>query len=266
MVPDKTSRTNDIRHFSILGVPVAATTMRGAIDTVSSWIEGKERGKMVTFTTAHMLVEAIRNPGFCKILNQSDLNCPDGMPLVWLGRHRDVSEIRQVCGPEFMPAFCEATALKKWRHFFYGGADGVAEMAAARIQERSPGMEIAGTYCPPFRSLSPEEDEEIVRLINASKPDVVWVGLGCPKQENWIAQHRNRLDARVLLAVGLAFDISAGLRKRAPVVMRRAGVEWIYRLCQEPRRLWKRYLVGNSIFLYRALSERARRFYLQRRS
>jgi N-acetylglucosaminyldiphosphoundecaprenol N-acetyl-beta-D-mannosaminyltransferase len=259
MVLDREPRPTAIRCFSLLGVPIAAATMLTAIGTVSAWIESRERGKMVTFTNAHMLVEACKNPAFCQILNQSDLNCPDGMPLVWFGRRRGNAEIRRVCGPEFMPAFCETTAEKGWRHFFYGGAEGVAERAAVMLQRKAPGMEIAGTYCPPFRPLTLEEDEEIIHLINSSKPDVIWVGLGCPKQENWIAQHRNRLDASVCLAVGLAFDIAAGLRKRAPAVVRTAGMEWFYRLCQEPRRLWKRYLLYNGIFLYYALTERPQR-------
>jgi N-acetylglucosaminyldiphosphoundecaprenol N-acetyl-beta-D-mannosaminyltransferase len=116
-------------------------------------------------------------------------------------------------------------------------------------------MVIAGTYSPPFRPLSPEEDEEIVRAINAARPDVVWVSLGCPKQENWIAQHRARLDVPVLLAVGLAMDILAGTKGRAPSIISNIGLEWFFRLCQEPRRLWRRYLVYNSIFVYRLMME-----------
>jgi N-acetylglucosaminyldiphosphoundecaprenol N-acetyl-beta-D-mannosaminyltransferase len=141
------------------------------------------------------------------------------------------------------------------RHFFYGGADGVAEKAAAELQKRYPQSLVAGVYTPPFRSLTEEENKEVVRIINAARPDVVWVCLGCPKQEIWIHEIRNKLDVPVLLAVGLAVDILAGTRKRAPRILRNLGLEWFYRLCHEPLRLWRRYLVTNSIFLYKLLIE-----------
>jgi N-acetylglucosaminyldiphosphoundecaprenol N-acetyl-beta-D-mannosaminyltransferase len=142
------------------------------------------------------------------------------------------------------------------RHYFYGGTDGVATKAAAELQRKNPGMQIAGAYAPPFRPLTSEEKEDIVRSINAAKPDVVWVCLGCPKQEMWIDEFRNRLDVPVLLAVGLALDVVAGTKGRAPYILRSLGLEWFYRLCQEPRRLWRRYLVYNSIFLYRLFMKR----------
>jgi N-acetylglucosaminyldiphosphoundecaprenol N-acetyl-beta-D-mannosaminyltransferase len=242
-------------RFSILGVPLAAANMPSAIRAVCTWIERGDRGRMVTFSTVHMIVEGLRDQKFLKLLQSSDLNFPDGMPLVWCGRRKAGKNVKRVCGPEFLPAFCAATADRKLRHFFYGGADGVAAEAAAELQRRHPEMVIAGTYSPPFRPLSPEEDEEIVRAINAARPDVVWVSLGCPKQENWIAQHRARLDVPVLLAVGLAMDILAGTKGRAPSIISNIGLEWFFRLCQEPRRLWRRYLVYNSIFVYRLMME-----------
>jgi N-acetylglucosaminyldiphosphoundecaprenol N-acetyl-beta-D-mannosaminyltransferase len=246
---------SEFRQFQLLGVPVAATNMASAIRTVCSWIERGDRGRMVTFSTVHMLVEGIKNPGYFKVLQKSDMNCPDGMPLVWYGRRKTGTRVEQVCGPDFLPAFCRATAEMGLRHFLYGGAEGVAEKAAIMLQRKSPGAQIAGVYSPPFRPLTAEEKEEIVRTINASRPDVLWVCLGCPKQEIWIDEFKDRLDVPVLLAVGLAVDILAGTKGRAPFVMRTLGLEWLYRLCQEPRRLWRRYLVYNSIFLYRLLTE-----------
>jgi N-acetylglucosaminyldiphosphoundecaprenol N-acetyl-beta-D-mannosaminyltransferase len=248
---------SQVAQFRLLGVPVAAITMDAAIREVHSWIERGDRGRMVTFSTVHMLVEGIRSPGYFALLQKSDLNCPDGKPLVWYGRHKmGRKSVQQVCGPEFLPAFCQATAELNLRHFIYGGAEGVAAKAAALLQHKYPGVQIAGVYSPPFRALSAEEKEEVVRTINDARPDVLWVCLGCPKQEAWIDEFKAKLDVPVLLAVGLAIDILAGTRDRAPSILRAVGLEWFYRLCQEPRRLWRRYLIYNSIFVYRLLAEK----------
>ena len=247
--------TLETTRFHLLGAPIAGTNLASAIRAVSSWIEQGEMGRMVTFTNVHLLVEGIKDPELARLLQKSDLNCPDGMPLVWYGRKKTGKDVQRVCGPEFMPAFCAATATMNLRHFFYGGGAGVAAKAAEELQRKNPGMHIAGFYSPPFRPLTQDEDEEIVRFINAAKPDVVWVGLGCPKQEIWIDEHRNRLKVPVLLAVGLAIDIIAGTKRRAPRFLRILGLEWLYRLCQEPRRLWRRYIVTNSIFLFKLLME-----------
>jgi N-acetylglucosaminyldiphosphoundecaprenol N-acetyl-beta-D-mannosaminyltransferase len=245
----------EISRFPILGIPVAATDLSAAIKTVRTWIEHGDRGRVVTFTTAHMLVEGLRNPSFFALLQKTDMNCPDGRPVVWYGRNRAAVQVEQVCGPEFLPAFCAATVDLRLRHFFYGGAEGVAGKAADELKRAHPAIEIAGVISPPFRALTPEEKDEIVRAINAAKPDVVWVCLGCPKQETWIEEFRGKLDVPVLLAVGLAVDILAGAKDRAPARLRTMGLEWFYRLCQEPRRLWRRYLIDNSIFLYYMLAE-----------
>ncbi|MGA7342877.1 MAG: WecB/TagA/CpsF family glycosyltransferase [Terracidiphilus sp.] len=249
-------QNSQVAQFQLLGVPVAAVDMPSAISEVCSWIARGDRGRMVTFSTVHMLVEGIRNPGFSKVLQSSDMNCPDGMPLVWYGRRKIGKRVEQVCGPDFLPAFCQATADMNLRHYFYGGAEGIAATAASRLKRKCPGVQIAGVYSPPFRPLNPAEKDEIVRAINAARPDVLWVCLGCPKQEAWIDEFKDKLDVPVLLAVGLALDILAGAKGRAPSFMRNFGLEWLYRLFQEPRRLWRRYLVYNSIFLYRLLTEK----------
>lgn len=246
---------SEMTRFRLLGAPIAGTDLPSAIREVSSWIEQGAMGKMVTFTNVHLLVEGLKNPELGRLLQKSDLNCPDGMPLVWYGRKKSGKNVQRVCGPEFMPAFCAATAKMNLRHFFYGGGAGVAAKAAEELQRKNPGMRIAGYYSPPFRPLTQDEDEEVVRFINAAKPDVVWVGLGCPKQEIWIGEHRNRLKVPVLLAVGLAIDILAGTKRRAPRLLRTFGLEWLYRLHQEPQRLWRRYIVSNSIFLFKLLLE-----------
>ena len=234
--------------YELLGIPVASIKMQEAIDIVSSWVGSGLPPRLVTFSTVHMLVEGYKNPIFHKLLREMDMNCPDGMPLVWMGRLRSRG-IDRVCGPDFMPEFCAATADRGYRHFFYGGADGVAEEVIAALKEKSPSLQIAGHYTPPFRPLTSEEDEAVTQLINESNPDFVWVCLGCPKQEHWIAQHRRRISAAALLAVGMAFDTTAGKKKRAPKLVRKLGIEWLHRLFQEPGRLWRRYLVYNSLFL-----------------
>lgn len=249
-------QNSEVAHFRLLGVPVAATNMDAAIREVRSWIERGDRGRTVTFSNVHMVVEGIKSPGYFEVLQKSDMNCPDGKPLVWYGRRKVGKNVDQVCGPEFLPAFCEATADLNLRHFFYGGAEGVAAKAAVMLQQRFPAVQIAGVYSPPFRALTAEEKDNVVRVINDARADVLWVCLGCPKQEAWIDEFKDKLNVPVLLAVGLAVDIIAGTRERAPSVMRRLGLEWFYRLCQEPRRLWRRYLIYNGIFVFHLLAEK----------
>ena len=242
-------------RFDLLGTPIACVDMPGAIQTVRGWLQSQDRGRTVTFTNVHMVMEGVQSEHFRGLLTSMDMNCPDGMPLVWAGRRKGIQGIARVCGPEFLPTFCAAAADMNVRHFFYGGDDGIAAQTAEMLQKSIPGFQVAGVYSPPFRVLSEEEDAEIVRLINATDPDMVWVCLGCPKQETWIQSHKDKLNAKVLLAVGMAFDVVAGVKKRAPRVIRVCGMEWLYRLVQEPRRLWRRYLVYNTLFIYRYILE-----------
>jgi len=180
---------------------------------------------------------------------------PDGFPLVWMGQRKGFALQRRVYGPELMATFCEQTAGKRYRHYFYGGAPGVAEDLASRFSARFPGLRVAGICSPPFRPLSAEEDREQVADIERSRADVVWVGLGAPKQERWMFEHRKRLNVPVLIGVGAAFDFHTGRVPRAPVWMREHGFEWLFRLCVEPGRLWHRYLVHGSQFAVLAALE-----------
>jgi len=156
-----------------------------------------------------------------------------------------------------MLALCEHSVSAGYCHFFYGGAAGVPEQLAAMLQKRFPGLQVVGTYSPPFRSLTPKEDEQIVRMINEAEPDIVWVGLSTPKQERWMAEHVGRLVAPVLIGVGAAFDFLSGRKRQAPRWMQRAGLEWLFRLLSEPRRLWRRYLVNNPLFIILVLLQMA---------
>jgi exopolysaccharide biosynthesis WecB/TagA/CpsF family protein len=195
------------------------------------------------------------SPSFRTQINQCDFVFPDGQSLVWLARAKGLVAHR-VCGPDLTLAVCAATQSHGARHYFYGGAEGIAERCAAELQKRFPGMVIAGTYSPPFRMLTDQEDEEVIQRINAANPDIVWVGLGCPKQEQWMASHRDRINCKVAIAIGAAFDIYAGAISRAPRWMQRSCLEWFYRLLQNPKRLWRRYLVYNTHFFWLLLTER----------
>jgi N-acetylglucosaminyldiphosphoundecaprenol N-acetyl-beta-D-mannosaminyltransferase len=236
----------------VLGIRVSAISMASAVHTIDEWITRREP-HYVCVTGVHGVMESQRDQALLQIHNAAGLVTPDGMPLVWLSRLQGFRQVERVYGPDLMLAVCERSATRGHRHFFYGGAPGVAEMLASRLQWRFPGLQVAGLYSPPFRALIPEEDEAVVKRINALQPDIVWVGMSTPKQERWMAEHVGRLSASALIGVGAAFDFHAGLKRQAPRWMQRSGLEWLFRLLSEPRRLWRRYLVNNPWFLWLVL-------------
>ena len=233
--------------FSVLGVQVHALQIPEAIQQMEEWISAATRSHYIAVTGMHGVVEAQHDPSFKQILNSADLVVPDGMPLVWLARWRGYPLERRVYGPELMETFCSKTGAR-YRHFFYGGAAGVPELLAG-ILEMQLGVRVVGTYSPPFRPLMPAEAEEVTELINRAAPDVLWVGLSTPKQERWMYERRKMLRVPVMVGVGAAFDLSSGRVRQAPRWMREHGLEWLFRLLMEPRRLWKRYLVYGSAFI-----------------
>jgi N-acetylglucosaminyldiphosphoundecaprenol N-acetyl-beta-D-mannosaminyltransferase len=176
------------------------------------------------------------------------MSMPDGKPLSIVARLSNIKDMSQVAGPDFMLEMLDKH--RALRHFFYGSTEETLRLLGERLRERFPGLNIAGTFSPPFRSLQPQETNQITATINQAKPDIIWVGLGAPKQEYWMADNWEQLRPAILMGVGAAFDFHAGTLARAPEWMRMASIEWLYRLLQEPRRLWKRYLVTNSLFLY----------------
>ena len=194
----------------------------------------------------HGVSEARRDASFKQILNSADLVVADGIPLVWLGRRHGCDMRRRVYGPELLETFCCNTG-PFYRHYFYGGAPGVADLLAEVLNERY-GVRTVGTYSPSFRPLTEEEEAEVERRIRAAAPDILWVGMSTPKQERWMYEHRLRLAVPVMAGVGAAFDFIAGTVKQAPGWMRGNGLEWAFRLAQEPRRLARRYLVLGSRF------------------
>lgn len=235
------------RSAPLLGVPISPVSMADAISRVNRWIQDGTRTRLVTFTNVHMVVEAQIRPAFRAMLERMDMNCPDGAPIYWLTKWKE-KRTEKVSGPDFMPLFCAQSVSLGYRHFLYGGSPEVTEATVAALQEKYPALRIVGHYSPPFRELSADETDAVLQTINASRADVVWVCLGCPRQETWMSEHHDRLNAKVLLAVGQAFDLIAGRTSRAPEILRRSGLEWLFRLCQEPARLWKRYLVTNVLF------------------
>jgi len=228
--------------------------MDQALAEITRWVERRER-HYVCVTGVHGVMESHRNPDLRRIHNASGLTTPDGMPLVWAGRWSGAKHMRRVYGPDLMLALCALAATRGWSSYFYGGAAGVPERLVERLVERFPSLKVTGTYSPPFRELTPAEDAAIVACIEQAAPDLIWVGLGTPKQERWMAAHRDRLNAPVLLGVGAAFNIHAGLLPQAPRWVQGSGLEWLYRLSREPRRLAGRYLRNNPQFLLTVLRQ-----------
>ena len=241
-----------IPRVDVLGVGISAIDMDKAVAEITRWLDEGEQ-HYVCVTGVHGVMEARRDPELRRIHNASGLTTPDGMPMVWAGHRAGATQMRRVYGPDLMLEVCALAVERGWSSFFYGGGDGVAELLAERLTVRFPGLRVAGTWSPPFRPLTPEEDQAIVERINRSQAHLVWVGLSTPKQERWMAAHVGRLDARALLGVGAAFDIHAGLLAQAPAWVQRSGLEWLYRLGREPRRLWRRYLRNNPRFVVEIL-------------
>jgi N-acetylglucosaminyldiphosphoundecaprenol N-acetyl-beta-D-mannosaminyltransferase len=235
--------------FNVLGVAVSSVQIPDVIAHVAAWVRERKSCHYVAVTGMHGITEAQHDDRFKHILNSADLVVPDGMPLVWLGRLRGFPLRRRVYGPELMMTFCQETASKGYRHFFYGGTSGLPERLSENLRRQIPELQIAGTFSPPFGRVTPEEDEATVAMINAASPDVVWVGLSEIKQDTWMYEHCGKLNVPVLVGIGAAFDFLAGTKRQAPEWMRENGLEWLFRLLQEPRRLWRRYLVYGSEFL-----------------
>lgn len=243
--------------IKILGVRVNLENYDSAIKKVKEHISSGFPTGYVTLMSANNLVHAQRNQFFKEISNKSYLSLPDGISLVWIARSKGAKHIKtNTRGTDFMHKFFEKTFQKKYKHFFCGGREGVAEQLKMVFENKFPEVRIVGTYCPLFRKLTREEDREVCELIDSSGADIVWVGLSTPKQEYWMYEHKDRLSVSLMIGVGAAFDFHTGNAKEAPKWMQSNGLEWIFRLLTEPRRLWRRYLIGNSRLLYWLLRER----------
>ena len=239
---------SSIPRCNVLGVGVSAINPTIALVTIIRWIDRREH-HYVCVTGVHGVMESQRAPELQQIHNRAGLVTPDGMPLVWISRLQGFRHVDRVYGPDLMLAVCERSAERGFRNFLYGGREGVAERLSARLRERFPRLQVVGTYCPPFRPLTEEEDARVVAMINRSGADIVWVGLSTPKQERWMAAHLGKIEVPVMIGVGAAFDFHTGLVPQAPRWMQRSALEWLFRLLAEPRRLWRRYLVNNPAFI-----------------
>lgn len=220
------------------------------------WIGARSRPRFIAVTNMHGIMESRRYADFRQVLDSADLSLPDGLRVVRIAHRRGFTSIRQLTGMDLMLTFGPVAAEKHYTSFFYGDTGQVLDRVQAEMRRRFPGFPVAGAYSPPFRPLTAQEDTQIVREINQSRPDVLWVGMGLPKQERWIYEHRERLDVPVLVAVGAAFKFIAGTVQRAPVWMQQRGLEWVWRLSHEPRRLWHRVFVYGPQFLLLTSLER----------
>jgi N-acetylglucosaminyldiphosphoundecaprenol N-acetyl-beta-D-mannosaminyltransferase len=239
---------------NVLGVGVSAIDIPTAVATIDRWIAAGAK-EYVTVTGVHGVMESQRDEALRHIHNRAGMVTPDGMPLVWMNKLQGNKHVTRVYGPDLMLAVCAQSVEKGHRHFFYGGAEGVPELLSQKLTARFPGLHTAGCYSPPFRALTTQEEADVIRMIDDAGTDIVWVGLSTPKQERWMAAFRDRLQAPVLIGVGAAFDFHAGLKQQAPLWMQRNGLEWFYRLLSEPRRLGRRYLVNNPLFLLGVLGQ-----------
>jgi N-acetylglucosaminyldiphosphoundecaprenol N-acetyl-beta-D-mannosaminyltransferase len=231
----------------ILDVSITSTNYLSATQQILIWArEGSSR--IVFAANVHMLMEAHDSPAYKKIVNSADIATPDGMPLVWMMRLKGQPDQQRVYGPTLMLYVLESAARENIPVGFYGSSPHVLQSLLAKTQSRFPNLEIAYSFSPPFQEISQDEDAEIIKRINASSAQILFVGLGCPKQEKWMAEHRGKINA-VMLGVGAAFDFHAGIKSQAPAWMQKIGLEWLYRLATEPRRLWRRYLYHNPRFI-----------------
>ncbi len=237
-------------RYNVLGVGISALTLNQARDLVVG-VRGRPRQGYICCGTAYGLTLARADAELRRIFNQSWLTTPDGMPLVWLGPRG----VGRVYGPDLMLAVCDAGRTCGLTHYFLGGLPGVAETLHQKLSTRFPGLAVVGTFTPPFRPLTPDELTGLKNDIARVRPDVIWVGLGTPKQEHFMAAHWASFDAGVLIGVGAAFDFHSGRVRQAPAWMQRGGLEWLFRLCTEPRRLGYRYLVSTPLFALRVLAQ-----------
>lgn len=241
-------------RVNVLGVNVAAIDMDDATGLIESWIE-RRTPNYVCVTNVDGIMRSWRDERLRDVHNAAGVVTPDGMPLVWLAHFHGFRNVSRVYGPDLMLAMSELSARKGYRNFYLGGKPGTAQKLKATLTRDYPGLEVVGTVSPPFRPMTPEEDERLVGEINAARADIVWLGLSCPKQEWWMQGHLGRLTAPVMIGVGAAFDFLSGEKSQAPRWMQRSGTEWLFRLASEPRRLAGRYLRNNPAFLYLVLRQ-----------
>ena len=235
-------------QIRVVGTPISIISLSPLLHLLEEWV-ANPRDRYIVFRDVHGVIAARSNVQLDEAHRKADIVAPDGMPIVWTLRAGGAGGLVRLCGPDVLPAVCEHGLSRGWRHYFYGGTPSVVDLLAKELLKNHPGLAIVGTQCPPFRPVTPEENEIACSAIRAARPDFIWVGLGTPKQEIWMLQHMGQCGGAVMLGVGAAFDIHANVVSRAPRWMRDSGFEWLYRLFSEPKRLWKRYLVMAPFFV-----------------
>ncbi len=243
-----------ILRANVLGVGLSAINPDSALTAIASALEQKRKG-YICVTNVHGVMEAQKDESLRQIFNHTFLCTPDGMPMVWVGRLQGHKNMRRVYGPDLMLAVLAMSENRGYRHFFYGGANGTVEVLRQKLQQRFPKLQIVGTYEPPFRPLNPDEEKKLIETIHAIKPDIMWIGISTPKQDRFMAEYLPKLDVTLMFGVGAAFDFHAGNIRQAPRWMQNCGLEWFFRLCREPRRLWKRYFKNNPLFILGILGQ-----------
>lgn len=247
----KTSKGLMRRGAYVLDSHIDAASWDDVISRIVAW-STQRQSRYVTLCNVHSVVTASRCADFNSVLADADMALPDGAPVAWALRREGFENQQRINGPDLTWRYLAVAEKLGQSVFFYGSTDETLAKLLARVQAEFPKLKVAGVMSPPYRQLSEQEDQAHVDLINQSGANVVFVGLGCPKQEGWMAAHRGRIQA-VMLGVGAAFDYHAGTTRRAPLWMQKVGLEWLHRLASEPRRLAKRYAVTNSVFIYRML-------------
>ncbi len=242
------------KRLNVLGLGISITNMPAAVATVEDWI-AKGTKNYVCVTGVHGVMEAQKDMQLREIHNNSGMTLPDGMPMVWAGKIYGFKEIGRVYGPDLMLEVCKNSVQRKYTHFLYGGKEGVAERLKENLEKKFPGILIVGTFTPPFRPLNAEESSDLMELTARCRPDLFWIGLSTPKQERFMKDYLPKLDTKVMIGVGAAFDIHAGLFNDPPDWIKNSGMQWCYRLLQDPRRLWKRYLTHNPVFISKFLQQ-----------
>jgi N-acetylglucosaminyldiphosphoundecaprenol N-acetyl-beta-D-mannosaminyltransferase len=233
----------------VLDVSIEAFDMEGAIERVSIELEERRKG-YICLANVHGIMEAHRDPRLAAIYAASTLTLPDGTPTVWVGRWQGYKWMQRVAGPELMLEIFRRKEFAAYKHFLYGGEENVAQHLQKRLEDRFPWTRIVGAYTPPFRDLYPEEEQALISRVRELKPDIIWVGIGTPKQEYFMQRYLHDLETTLMFGVGAAFDFHTGRIQDAPQWVKHIGMQWLHRLVQDPRRLWKRYLLNNSAFLW----------------
>jgi N-acetylglucosaminyldiphosphoundecaprenol N-acetyl-beta-D-mannosaminyltransferase len=244
----KIMQSTKIKIQNILSVKISVVDLNTTVFQVKNNIDNLNTS-YVCCVPAHSIMDCYVHPEFLPAFNNSYLNSPDGMAVVWILKLLGYKEVGRVYGPDLMNALCLVSLQTGYKHYFYGNTDAVLSDLKEKLEEKYPGIQIVGSIAPPFRELTDQEDKEICKQISSSGADILWVGLGSPKQELWMYNHQGKIDVPVMIGVGAAFDFLSGNKPQAPRWIQRSGLEWFYRFLQEPRRLWKRYLLGYPRFV-----------------